>query len=117
MKNNVMEKMMQGHEREVVCDSNAHNDNVVINDTSEVMDRSTSGEKNLCYNIMDARHSVPRLRTIKSCFNELKKIDPNCDITEWFIRQLCKSNKIDYRLNGNKSLVNFDSLIEYLSVG
>ena len=56
-----------------------------------------------------------RLRTIQQCMAEIIKLDPDTAISEWFIRSLCKSNKIQYILSGNKSLVNFDSLLQYLN--
>ena len=58
-----------------------------------------------------------RLRTIQQCMAEIIKLDPDTAISEWFIRSLCKSNKIQYILSGNKSLVNFDSLLQYLNYG
>lgn len=58
-----------------------------------------------------------RLRTIQQCMTEIIKLDPDTAISEWFIRSLCKSNKIQYILSGNKSLVNFDSLLQYLNFG
>ena len=58
-----------------------------------------------------------RLRTIQQFMAEIIKLDPDTAISEWFIRSLCKSNKIKYILSGNKSLVNFDSLLQYLNFG
>lgn len=59
-------------------------------------------------------NNLPRYRTIKECLVELKKLDNDTAITEHFIRQLCKKNQIEYLASGNKSLVNFDSLLKYL---
>lgn len=56
----------------------------------------------------------PRHRTIKDCLCEIRKLDPETAITEWFIRQLCKQGKVEYFLSGNKSLVNLSSLLRYL---
>lgn len=58
---------------------------------------------------------MPRLRTISQCVEEILKLDPDSAIKEWFIRSLCKTKKIDYVPNGTKSLVNLDSLLEYLN--
>lgn len=59
-------------------------------------------------------YCTQRYRTIKECLVEIKKIDRDTAITEWFIRQLCNTNKITYFKSGNKSLVNLDSLLSYL---
>ena len=56
----------------------------------------------------------PRYRTIGDCLKEIKRLDPQTAITEWFIRNLCKQNKITYFASGNKSLVNLSELLAYL---
>ena len=59
---------------------------------------------------------IPRLRTITQCLNELKKIDSETCVSQWYIRQLCKTNQIKYIIAGkNKILVNLDNLIGYLN--
>ncbi len=58
--------------------------------------------------------NVPRYRTINGCLNEIKELDPQTAITEWFIRNLCKQNKITYFTSGNKTLVNLSDLLIYL---
>ncbi len=60
---------------------------------------------------------IPRFRTIHQCLIEIKKIDSESTISEWFIRSLCKKELIEYYPSGNKSLVNFDNLLEYLGGG
>ena len=55
-----------------------------------------------------------RFRTIKQCVQEIKTIDPDTALSEWYIRALCKNGKIQYLANGTKSLVNLDSLIQFL---
>lgn len=57
---------------------------------------------------------IPHMLTIKECLEEIKTVDPKTSITEWFIRSLCKNKQIIYYLSGNKSLVDFNSLVEYL---
>ena len=58
---------------------------------------------------------IKRYRTIRECYENIKEMDNGTAITEWFIRSLCKSKQIEYIASGNKSLVNFDSLIDYLN--
>jgi hypothetical protein len=42
------------------------------------------------------------------------KTDPETEITEFFIRKMCNQGQVKYYKSGNKSLVNYDSLIEFL---
>lgn len=58
---------------------------------------------------------VPRMRTIKECMEELKQIDPNTAIREYFIRDLVNSNAIPTVHAGRKILINFDGLLQYLN--
>jgi len=57
---------------------------------------------------------IPRIRTIKQCLEVIKKMDNQTAVTEFYIRTLCKENKIIYFPSGNKSLVNLDSLLGFL---
>lgn len=58
---------------------------------------------------------LPRMRTVSQCVQEIKNIDHESCITEWYIRTLCKENKIAYFQSGNKLLINFDNLLLYFS--
>lgn len=55
-----------------------------------------------------------KIRTIKSAAIELKRDDPNCAVTEYFIRKLCIENRIPFRKSGRKYLVDVDDIITYL---
>ena len=57
---------------------------------------------------------IPRYRTIQQCLVEIKKLDKESAISEFFIRSLCRSQTIEYVSSGNKSLVNLDNLLQYL---
>ena len=59
--------------------------------------------------------SIPKLRTIRQSYQEIKKLDSDSTVTEYFIRSLCKSGKVQHFMSGNKILVNFDDLIRYLN--
>ena len=59
--------------------------------------------------------NIIKMRTIKECAIEIKELDPASAITEWFIRALCKENKVKHFMTGKKVLVNFDDLISYLN--
>lgn len=58
---------------------------------------------------------VARMRTIRQCVHELKLLDPDTAVSEWFIRCLCKDGKVKHFMTGTKVLVNFDDLIRYLN--
>lgn len=58
-----------------------------------------------------------RYRTINATIKELKEIDPNTCISTYFIRCLCSSKKVISLTAGNKVLVNFDDLLNYLQKG
>lgn len=58
-----------------------------------------------------------RYRTINATIKELKEIDPNTCLSFYFIRCLCSSKKVISLTAGNKVLVNFDDLLNYLQKG
>ena len=62
-------------------------------------------------------YTVSRMKTIKQSFEEIKKLDPDTAISQWFIRSLCKQGKVKHFMTGTKILVNFDDLINYLNEG
>ena len=63
------------------------------------------------------RENSARYRTINATVKELKEIDPNTCISTYFIRCLCNSKKVLSLTAGNKVLVNFDDLLNYLQKG
>ena len=58
-----------------------------------------------------------RYRTINATVKELKELDPNTCLSTYFIRCLCSSKKVISLTAGNKVLVNFDDLLNYLHKG
>ncbi len=58
---------------------------------------------------------VFNMRTIQQCVEEIRLLDKNTAVTENFIRNLCKEEKIKYHKSGSKYLVNYDYLLEYLA--
>ena len=56
-----------------------------------------------------------RIRTIHNAILEIKKINPDTDFTECALRELIKNGTIPSVPIGNRSLVNLDVLIDYLS--
>lgn len=57
-----------------------------------------------------------RMRFARQCVAELRKIDPDTPVTEGFIRSLVKRELIPSVTIGRRHLINFDALLEYLSV-
>ena len=56
-----------------------------------------------------------RMRTIRACYNLIKQEDPDTGVTINDVRQLAVSGKIPTVKAGNKYLINYDLLCEYLA--
>ena len=57
--------------------------------------------------------NITRLRTMKTAYEEIKKMDPGTAITEWAIRRAVTEGYIPSRRVGNKYVFDLDSLIDY----
>lgn len=57
--------------------------------------------------------NITRLRTMKTAYEEIKKMDPGTAITEWAIRRAVTEGYIPSRRVGNKYVFNLDTLIDY----
>ena len=57
----------------------------------------------------------PRIRTIPKAFEEIKKLDSNTSFTMAALRNMCQSGEIPTFKIGNKTLLNFDMLLDTLS--
>ena len=64
---------------------------------------------------MEEKKSIYRMRTIPKALDELKKNDPNTCVTYALLKNLCDNGIIQCFKTGNRFILNFDSLIEYLS--
>lgn len=60
---------------------------------------------------------MSRMRLIKDAFEQLKKEDPETDITIYALRTIVKSGVVPTVRLGRKLLINYDSLLDYLSFG
>lgn len=49
-----------------------------------------------------------RIRTISNAIKELKKDDPNCDLTYSALRKMVLKNQVPYAMSGTKYLVDVD---------
>jgi len=60
---------------------------------------------------------IPRMRTAGKIVAEIKALDPDSEITEYWVRQLIKSGNIPVVRAGVKALVNLDDVLELLYAG
>ena len=58
---------------------------------------------------------LPRMRVAAECFKMIKHEDPASRISLHYIRQLSNSGAIPTVKSGNRLLINYDKLIEYLN--
>ena len=63
----------------------------------------------------DMNIKIPRMRTVADAVKELKALDKNTAVTEYYVRQLAISGAIERVKSDKKYLVNLDSLIKHLS--
>ncbi len=63
----------------------------------------------------DNKKSIPRMRTLPKCYEELKKLDPDTCISMRGLRKIIGSGDVSTVKINNKVLVNFDLLVSYLS--
>lgn len=61
--------------------------------------------------------AIPRMRTAARAAAEIKSLDPDTEVTEYFIRQIIKAGTIPVVRAGNKAMVNLNDLLELLCLG
>ena len=59
------------------------------------------------------QNTLPRLRTIPKIVEEIKKLDPESEITVRFVREGIANGKIPVMRLGNKMLARLDDVIAY----
>ncbi len=59
------------------------------------------------------RNTISKLRTMKTAYEEIIKMDPGTAITEWAIRKAVTEGYIPSRRVGNKYVFNLDALLDY----
>lgn len=57
---------------------------------------------------------IIKVRTLDGCILELKKSDSETQVTKNYVRNLVLAGKVKSTRAGNKHLVNYNSLVEYL---
>lgn len=65
---------------------------------------------------MEIEH-IPRMRTPAKIVAELKALDPDSEVTEYYIRQIVKAGTVPVVWAGNKALINLDDVLELLRLG
>lgn len=73
-----------------------------------MVSHNSDGDKCLC---------LPRLRTLDECVALLKSLDEQTAVSKFFIRNLALNGTIPSVKSGNKRLINFDALVQYLNRG
>lgn len=58
---------------------------------------------------------MKRIRTVNEAYNEIKAYDPDTAITKYFFRSLIDSGKIPCIKAGSKSLVDMDTVENYIN--
>lgn len=60
------------------------------------------------------RFSTVRMRFARECVKELKTLDPDCPVSVHLVRTLAKQGLVPSVQIGNRRLINFDALLDYL---
>lgn len=60
---------------------------------------------------------MPRMRTASKIVAEIKALDPDSEVTEYFVRQLVKDGTVKPTWAGNKALINLDDVLDLLRIG
>ena len=63
----------------------------------------------------DENMGIRRMRTINEAYDEVVKMDKNTAVTKYFIRQLCKQNKVRNFVNGTRVLLDLDDLVREIN--
>lgn len=66
---------------------------------------------------MDGVACIPRMRTVAKIVEEVKKIDPETDLTESCVRRLTKQGAFPVVWAGSKALINLDDVLELMRLG
>lgn len=60
---------------------------------------------------------MPRMRLVKDAYEQLRKDDPDTNVTMYALRTIIKSGVVPTVKLGRKTLVNYDSLLEFFRNG
>ncbi len=60
---------------------------------------------------------IPRMRTAAKIVAELKALDPDTEVTEFYIRQLAKEGAVPVVWAGRKALINLNDVLDLMRMG
>lgn len=60
---------------------------------------------------------LPRMRTAVGVLKEIKKDDPETELTLYYIRCIIRDSKIPVTMVGRRKLVNVDEILPFLTMG
>lgn len=63
------------------------------------------------------QNTIPRMRTAPKIVAEIKALDPETEITEYYVRQLVKAGTVPVVWAGNKALINLNDVLDLLRMG
>lgn len=66
---------------------------------------------------MESTECIPRMRTAARIVEELKALDPETEVTEFFIRQLAKEGTVPVVWAGRKALINLTDILDLMRLG
>lgn len=66
---------------------------------------------------MDGTTNIPRMRTAAKIVAEIKALDPDTEVTEFYIRQLAKEGTVPVVWAGRKALINLDDVLDLMRLG
>ena len=58
---------------------------------------------------------LPRMRIANHCYHMIHEADPESRVSLTYIRSLANDKKIPVHWTGNRCLINYDALLEYLA--
>lgn len=61
--------------------------------------------------------AIPRMRTAAKVLEEIKKLDPDTELSLHYVRMMIRDEVVPVFCIGNKKLVNVDDVITYLETG
>lgn len=67
--------------------------------------------------IVGGQSKIPRMRTVQQAAEEMRKNDPDTQVTAHYIRMLLLDGKIPYREAGKKRLLDMNDLEEFMANG
>lgn len=65
----------------------------------------------------EEKKALPRMRIAERVLEEIKKVDPETDVTLNYIRALIRAEAVPVVVCGRKKLVNVDAVLELLASG